>query len=188
MLTRRASRLERERSESLALDLGDFKEGIMDRNTSPSLLRPTPQPDLKPDGIRTQLLVVKEEPVDDDDITLLMPLARTHESESESGPDVKPYLEGTNDRDSTPELPISATTPSPGPSPPSIVIVKEEPIDISSEAGNDSEAEADEALATLGSLGLGRPGLGLGERMKVKRRVSGASVVTVEEAKVSIDE
>jgi hypothetical protein len=186
MLTRRASRLERERSESLALDLGDFKEGIMDRNTSPSLLRPTPQPDLKPDGIRTQLLVVKEEPVDDDGITLLIPLPRT--PESGSGLDVKPHLEGINNRDSTPDLSVSATTPCPGPSPPSIVRVKEEPIDISSEAGNDSEAEADEALDTLGSLGLRRQGLGLGERMKVKRRVSGASVVTVEEAKVSIDE
>lgn len=188
MLTRRASRLERERSESLALDLGDSKEGVLDRNTSPSLLRPTPQPDLKPDGIRTQLLVVKEEPVDNDDITLLIPLAQSPESESELGPDVKPNLEGMNNRESTPELSVSATTPSPGPSPPSIVRVKEEPINISSEAGNDSEAEADEALDTLGSLGLGRPGLGLGERMKIKRRVSGASVVTVEEAKVSIDE
>jgi hypothetical protein len=169
VLTRRASRLERERTEALAL-CADFesKVGLTDRDLSPSLLRPTPVPRTPEPEVPATLVVVKKEPVE---------VEYVHAQDALKQGAVHDELFDTI---TTPEL---STPSSSGPgslSPPEIK-VKQEP-DL-------SEGEEEEPLDTLGSLGLGRPG-GLTGRSHCRagRRVSVGSVTTVEDAEVSIDE
>lgn len=164
VFTRRASRLERERTEALAL-CADFesKVGLADLDLSPSLLRPTPVPHTPEPEVPATLVVVKKEPV---------------EVESVQTQDT-PEHDELSDTPPTPELSTSPSSSETGPSP-SEVKMKQEPDTL--------EGEEEEALDTLGSLGLGRPGGFTGRtHCRAGRRISMGSVTTVEDAKVSID-
>jgi hypothetical protein len=170
VLTRRASRLERERTEALAL-CADFesKVGLTDRDLSPSLLRPTPVPRAPEPETPAAIVIVKYEPVE---------VEYVHAQDTlEQGA----VHDESLDTITTPELSNSALSSATGPLSPPEVKVKQEP-DL-------SEGEEEEALDTLGSLGLGRPGGFTGRSHgQAGRRISMGSVTTVEDAKVSIDE
>jgi hypothetical protein len=177
VMTRRASMLERQRSESVLASSDepnvDIKPDITSIDmASPSLVRPTPEfTGLailmgEVDVVQAMSsITIKDEPVD-----------------LESQPDPTPTplkLESSSEIDLTPDITSSSSTAfnidlaSPPP-----VAVKNEPIEFESEDEDDEEARD-----TVGALRTIKP-----LPVRVKRESSGGSVVSIEDAKASIDE
>jgi hypothetical protein len=179
VMTRRASMLERQRSESVLASSeernADIKADITSIDmASPSLVRPTPEFTglailVGEDDVVQAMssITIKDEPVDLEERSDSTPTSLKLENSSETT--ITPDITSSSSAAFT----IDLASPPP-------VIVKIEPIEFGSTYEDEDDEEARDIVAPLRTI---KP-----LPVRVKRESSAGSVVSIEDAKASIDE